>query len=81
MVSGAALASIGHRGPDHTGWWHSSDRRMMLGHVWLSIIGWANGDQPMVNEDGQVHCVVNGELYGYRAIRSCTAGAEPALRH
>ena len=66
----AALESIGHRGPDHTGWWRSSDRRMMLGHVRLSIIGLANGNQPLVNEDGQVRCVVNGELYGYRAIRN-----------
>lgn len=66
----AALESIKHRGPDHTGWWRSADRRMMLGHVRLSIIGLANGNQPLVNQDGQVRCVVNGELYGYRAIRS-----------
>jgi asparagine synthetase B (glutamine-hydrolysing) len=29
----ATLASIGHRGPDHTRWWRSSDRRMMLGRI------------------------------------------------
>jgi asparagine synthase (glutamine-hydrolysing) len=34
-----ALATIAHRGPDHTGWWYSADRRMVLGHVRLSIIG------------------------------------------
>ncbi|MGH3928830.1 MAG: asparagine synthase (glutamine-hydrolyzing) [Pseudonocardiaceae bacterium] len=66
----AALATIAHRGPDDTNWWSSSDRRMMLGHVRLSIIGLHNGDQPLVNEAGDVHCVVNGELYGYRSIRT-----------
>ncbi|MGH3886249.1 MAG: asparagine synthase (glutamine-hydrolyzing) [Pseudonocardiaceae bacterium] len=65
-----ALATIAHRGPDHTGWWCSADRRMMLGHVRLSIIGLDNGNQPLTSEDGEVHGVVNGELYGYRAIRS-----------
>ena len=25
-----ALATIAHRGPDHTGWWFSSDRRSLL---------------------------------------------------
>ncbi|MGH3963904.1 MAG: asparagine synthase (glutamine-hydrolyzing) [Pseudonocardiaceae bacterium] len=65
-----ALATIAHRGPDHTGWWCSADGRMMLGHVRLSIIGLGNGNQPLTSEDGEVRCVVNGELYGYRAIRS-----------
>ncbi|MGH3897711.1 MAG: asparagine synthase (glutamine-hydrolyzing) [Pseudonocardiaceae bacterium] len=66
----AALATIAHRGPDHTGWWCSADRRTVLGHVRLSIIGLANGNQPLASGDGEVRCVVNGELYGYRAIRS-----------
>lgn len=66
----AALRAIAHRGPDNTDWWFSPDRRLMLGHVRLSIIGLANGDQPLVNEGGDVHCVVNGELYGYRRIRT-----------
>jgi asparagine synthase (glutamine-hydrolysing) len=69
QVTGA-LATIAHRGPDHTGWWYSADRRMMLGHVRLSIIGLDNGNQPLAGEDGKVRCVVNGELYGYRLIRS-----------
>ncbi|HEX4103784.1 MAG: asparagine synthase (glutamine-hydrolyzing) [Pseudonocardiaceae bacterium] len=65
-----ALATIAHRGPDHTGWWCSPDRRTVLGHVRLSIIGLDNGSQPLASADGEVRCVVNGELYGYRAIRS-----------
>ena len=66
----AALRSIEHRGPDHADWWCSRDHRLLLGHVRLSIIGLANGDQPLVNEHGDVRCVVNGELYGYRQIRA-----------
>jgi asparagine synthase (glutamine-hydrolysing) len=69
-----ALGTISHRGPDHTGWWCSSDRRTVLGHVRLSIIGLDNGDQPLVSAGGEVRCVVNGELYGYRAIRSALKG-------
>lgn len=66
----AALATIAHRGPDNTAYWFSSDRRMALGHVRLSIIGLVNGDQPIVNASGDVRCVVNGEFYGYKAIRA-----------
>src|SRR5512145_3476491 len=69
-VIAAALASIAHRGPDSTAFWFSADRRMALGHVRLSIIGLDNGDQPLVNMAGDIRCVVNGELYGYKAIRA-----------
>jgi asparagine synthase (glutamine-hydrolysing) len=65
-----ALARIGHRGPDNTAYWFSSDRRMALGHVRLSIIGLVNGDQPLVNAAGDVRCIVNGEFYGYKVIRT-----------
>ena len=66
----AALSTIAHRGPDNTAYWLSSDRRMALGHVRLSIIGLVNGDQPIVNPRGDLRCVVNGEFYGYKAIRA-----------
>lgn len=66
----AALRSIEHRGPDNSNWWSSPDQRLLLGHTRLSIIGLSNGDQPLVNQRGDIHCVVNGELYGYRAIRA-----------
>ena len=65
-----ALDALAHRGPDHADWWFSPDHRLLLGHVRLSIIGLANGDQPLVNERGDVRAVVNGELYGYRRIRA-----------
>src|SRR5215468_4574723 len=64
-----ALESLHHRGPDAVGRWVSPDRRWFLGHTRLAIIGLDNGDQPMSNGAGDVHLVVNGEFYGYRAIR------------
>jgi len=65
----AALRSLQHRGPDGSGSWTSRDGRWTLGHTRLSIIGLNNGDQPMTSPDGAVHLIVNGEFYGYRAIR------------
>jgi asparagine synthase (glutamine-hydrolysing) len=65
----AALKVLHHRGPDGAGLWTSSDRRWTLGHTRLSIIGLTNGEQPITSPDGSVHIVVNGEFYGYRAIR------------
>lgn len=65
----AALKVLHHRGPDGAGTWTSSDRCWTLGHTRLSIIGLNNGEQPMTGPDGSVHIVVNGEFYGYRAIR------------
>jgi asparagine synthase (glutamine-hydrolysing) len=66
----AALACLGHRGPDAAHRWFSTDRCTVLGHVRLSVIGLHNGDQPLSNEAGDVRCVVNGELYGFRRIRA-----------
>src|SRR5262245_13233687 len=64
-----ALVSLHHRGPDATGRWISADGEWFLGHTRLSIIGLGNGAQPMSDASGDVRLVVNGEFYGYRAIR------------
>jgi asparagine synthase (glutamine-hydrolysing) len=64
-----ALESLHHRGPDSVGKWVSRDGRWFLGHTRLSIIGLDNGDQPIADTSGEVQIVVNGEFYGYRAIR------------
>lgn len=64
-----SLDTLTHRGPDERGHWLSDDRTWALGHTRLSIIGLDNGSQPMAAADGAVQMVVNGELYGYRAIR------------
>lgn len=65
-----ALATLHHRGPDDRGSWVSDDRKWMLGHTRLSIIGLNNGHQPMSSEDGKLHLVVNGEFYGYQDVRN-----------
>jgi hypothetical protein len=41
-----------------------------LGHVRLSIIDLATGQQPMSDEDRLIHCVVTGELYDHERIRT-----------
>ena len=64
-----ALSSLSHRGPDFTNKWVCDDGRWFLGHTRLSIIGLDNGTQPISNRDGDVRIVVNGEFYGYQAIR------------
>jgi asparagine synthase (glutamine-hydrolysing) len=64
-----ATESLYHRGPDGQRHWISPDRRVGLGHARLSIIDLTTGDQPIASEDGRTRIVVNGELYGYEAIR------------
>ena len=64
-----ATEILRHRGPDSQGHWESPDRRVALSHARLSIIDLATGDQPMANEDGQIHIVVNGEFYDFERLR------------
>src|SRR5215813_11999090 len=64
-----ATRRLHHRGPDGQGYWVSPDHRVGLGHARLSIIDLTTGDQPIASEDDRTHIVVNGEFYGYEAIR------------
>ena len=64
-----ATQSLYHRGPDGQRHWVSTDKRVGLGHARLSIIDLTTGDQPIASEDGRTRIVVNGEFYGYEAIR------------
>lgn len=63
----AATDSMYHRGPDDAGYflW----KNIGLGHRRLSIIDLASGHQPMVNEDGSIVVVFNGEIYNYKEIK------------
>lgn len=63
------LAAIRHRGPDEDGILEIASGPAFLAHARLSIIGLDNGSQPISGADSNVHVVVNGELYGYQAIR------------
>ena len=60
--------AIRHRGPDAEGTW--AEGPCALGHRRLSIIDLSpDGRQPMVNEDGSVAIVVNGEFYDFEPLR------------
>ena len=67
---GAAVRALYHRGPDAQRTWISADDRTGLGHARLSIIDLSTGDQPLSNEDGSLHGVVNGELYDFERIQA-----------
>jgi asparagine synthase (glutamine-hydrolysing) len=64
-----ATNTLHHRGPDSQGVWTSPDQRIGLGHARLSIIDLSTGDQPIANEDEQIHIVVNGEFYDFERQR------------
>jgi asparagine synthase (glutamine-hydrolysing) len=75
-----ATCTLYHRGPDGQRWWISEDRKVGLGHARLSIIDLATGDQPIASEDGRTQIIVNGEFYGYEAVRRELEGRGHRLR-
>lgn len=63
------LSRIVHRGPD-MGDTYLGDG-IALGFRRLSILDLSeNGKQPMMNEDGSVVCVFNGEIYNFEEIKA-----------
>lgn len=56
-----------YRGPDENDVWH--DDKIVLAQVRLSIIGVANGHQPIFNEDKSIVIICNGEIYNYKELR------------
>ncbi|HET6347814.1 MAG TPA: asparagine synthase (glutamine-hydrolyzing) [Candidatus Krumholzibacteria bacterium] len=62
------LKRIAHRGPDAEG--RFADSRLALGVRRLSIIDIEGGKQPVHNEDGTVHAVMNGTIYCFEKLRS-----------
>jgi asparagine synthase (glutamine-hydrolysing) len=59
-------ATLRHRGPDDEGYY--VDGPVALGHRRLNIIDLATGHQPIANETGTVHAMLNGEIYNYRSL-------------
>jgi len=59
-------ATLRHRGPDDEG--YHVDGPVALGHRRLNIIDLATGRQPIANETGTVHAMLNGEIYNYRSL-------------
>ena len=59
-------ATLRHRGPDDEGYY--VDGPVALGHRRLTIIDLATGHQPIANETGTVHAMLNGEIYNFRSL-------------
>ncbi len=59
--------AIVHRGPDEDG--YLEDAGLGLANRRLSIIGLADGKQPIANEDGGVVAVFNGEFFDYPEVK------------
>src|SRR5215831_15875881 len=62
------VAALRHRGPDDEG--EHVDEQAALGACRLSIIDLPGGRQPIANETGTVHAVLNGEIYNFRRLRA-----------
>ncbi len=64
----SAISCMKHRGPDATRITPYGD--ITLGFTRLSIMDLSDrAMQPMDSEDGRVHVVFNGEIYGFRDLR------------
>jgi asparagine synthase (glutamine-hydrolysing) len=64
-----ALGLMQHRGPDASGEWKSPG--VWLGHRRLAIIDLSpRGNQPMSSPDSRYVCILNGEIYNFRDVRS-----------
>lgn len=60
--------SLTRRGPDHSG--VHCQPGAILGMNRLSIIDVKGGNQPILNEDGTISVVQNGEIYNYKNLRN-----------
>ena len=64
----AMSRALTHRGPDEEGFLHQPG--ISLASRRLSIVGLADGQQPMSNENKDVFVVFNGELFDHRERRA-----------
>ncbi len=62
----AMCASLTHRGPDDSGFFIAPGVGLSMRR--LSIIDLQTGRQPISNEDGSIHVVLNGEIYNYEEL-------------
>lgn len=67
LAIGEMMDRIRHRGPDSDGKY--IDDGIALGFRRLSIIDLAQGDQPILNEDGTKILLFNGEIYNFQKLR------------
>lgn len=59
---------LAHRGPDDQQFYQ--DQTIALGHRRLSIIDPQLGQQPMQSADGRFICILNGEIYNFKELKS-----------
>ena len=64
----AMTQAIFHRGPDEEGYFRRPG--VTMGSRRLSIVGLADGQQPVANEDRSVSAVFNGEFFDYPEQRA-----------
>jgi asparagine synthase (glutamine-hydrolysing) len=64
-----AIQTLHHRGPDDQGQWIDVTNQYGLAHARLGLRDLAMGQQPLVRQDLGLAVVVNGEFYGYAALR------------
>ncbi len=57
-----------HRGPDGKGIWSHKNKHIGFAHRRLSIIDLSTGDQPMIDQAGNV-IAFNGEIYNYIELK------------
>ena len=75
------LAPLAHRGPDGEGTWTDDEAGIGLGHRRLAVVDLSpTGAQPMVSADGRWVISFNGEVYGYREIRTRLEGRGARFR-
>lgn len=72
------LRLLDHRGPDSSGVFVRGAGA--IGQTRLRIIDLVTGDPPLTDESGDIGAVLNGEIYGYRAIRDELAARGHTLR-
>ncbi len=61
------LKALAHRGPDEQASFCFSN--CLLAQARLSVVDIAGGSQPMLSPDKALALVLNGEIYGYQAIK------------
>jgi asparagine synthase (glutamine-hydrolysing) len=65
-ISLSMIQKMKFRGPDGEGFFNNLN--VSMGMCRLSIIDLATGTQPISNETGDVHAVLNGELYNFKEL-------------
>ncbi|MEW6337907.1 MAG: asparagine synthase (glutamine-hydrolyzing) [Acidobacteriota bacterium] len=66
-VLGTMLDALAHRGPDAAA--DASGPGWAIGARRLAVIDLETGGQPVRNETGEIHAVLNGEIYNYAELR------------